>query len=161
MDVDGVLTDGSISYDSRGEELKTFDIKDGLGLKLLQKAGLKTAIITGRSSEMVARRARELSVDWVVQGREDKLQALQSLAREQGFELDEIAYIGDDLPDLAAVQSVGLGISVADGHETLRQSAHLVTRSAGGRGAVREACEWLLGQQGKLNAMLSAYEAPK
>jgi 3-deoxy-D-manno-octulosonate 8-phosphate phosphatase (KDO 8-P phosphatase) len=158
MDVDGVLTDGRITYDSRGEELKSFDIRDGLGIKLLQRAGLKTAIITGRISPMVERRAAELSIEWVIQGREDKLQALKSLATEVGLDLDEIAYIGDDLPDLSAIQSVGLGIAVADADERVLRAAGLVTKRSGGRGAVREASEWLLSQTGKLNAVLAGFE---
>ncbi len=159
LDVDGVLTDGRITYDSEGRELKSFHIKDGLGLKLVRSAGLKTAIITGRTSPMVERRARELGIDWIVQGREDKAEALQALAEEQGFALAEIAYMGDDLPDLAAVQIAGLGLTVADGHERVRQAADFVTRLPGGRGAVREACEWLLQQQGKLNAVLASYDS--
>ena len=159
MDVDGVLTSGQITYTSSGEELKSFDIKDGLGLKLLQRAGLKTAIITGRHSEMVRRRAAELDIDWVIQGQNNKLTALQSLAAEQGMQLDDIAYIGDDLPDLAAIQRVGIGMAVADAVESVRKSARFVTSRLGGRGAVREACEWLLMERGSLNAILASYEA--
>lgn len=161
MDVDGVLTDGIITYDSANNETKSFNIKDGLGLKLLRMAGLKTAIITGRTSDMVERRARELQIDWLIQGREDKLTALKALADEQGFGLEEIAYIGDDLPDLAAVQSVGVGIAVSDADERVCNSAKMVTEAAGGHGAVREACEWLLDQQGKLNGVLQEFEAKK
>lgn len=159
MDVDGVLTDGQVIYGSSGEEIKAFNIKDGLGLKLLQKGGLKTAIITGRTSEMVVRRATELGIDWLVQGREDKLTALQKLADNQKFELEEVAYIGDDLPDLAAIQSVGAGIAVADAQPQIRQAAKFVTQNPGGHGAVREACEWLLHQQGRLNKILADFEA--
>lgn len=158
MDVDGVMTDGSVVYTSDGNEIKAFNIKDGLGLKLLQRAGLKTAIITGRTSQMVERRSTELGIDWLIQGREDKLTALQKLADEQGFTLQEIAYIGDDLPDLAAIQSVGVGMAVADANTRVIQAAQFVTKQPGGHGAVREACEWLLDQQGKLNRILSTFE---
>lgn len=158
MDVDGVMTDGSVVYTSDGNEIKAFNIKDGLGLKLLQRAGLKTAIITGRTSQMVERRSTELGIDWLIQGREDKLTALQKLADEQGFALQEIAYIGDDLPDLPAIQSVGVGMAVADANTRVLQAAQFVTKQPGGHGAVREACEWLLDQQGKLNRILSTFE---
>jgi len=157
MDVDGVMTDGRVTYTSADEEIKAFDIKDGLGIKLLQKGGLKTAIITGRNSKMVERRMGELGIDWLIQGREDKLEALRELATEQNFELEEIAYIGDDLPDLAAIQSAGVGMAVADASEHVRQAAQFITKNPGGHGALREACEWLLDQQGKLNLILSAF----
>jgi len=157
MDVDGVLTDGRVAYTSAGDEIKAFDIKDGLGIKLLQKGGLKTAIITGRTSKMVERRFEELGIDWLIQGPEDKLQALKELASEHNFKLEEIAYIGDDLPDLAAIQSAGIGMAVADASQEVRQAAQFTTKNSGGHGAVREACEWLLDQQGKLNRILSAF----
>ena len=103
LDVDGVLTDGRIYYGNRGEELKAFNIKDGLGIKLLQRSGVQVAIITGRQSEIVARRARELGIDAVVQGREDKLVALRELCGQLQLGLEQCAYMGDDLPDLGAI----------------------------------------------------------
>lgn len=159
MDVDGVMTDGKVTYSSQGEETKAFDIKDGLGLKLLQKGGIKTAVITGRNSPMVSRRVEELGIDWLIQGREDKLTALEELAKEHGFKLEEIAYIGDDLPDLAAIQRVGLGMTVADANDRVKKASQYTTTRPGGHGAVREACEWLLDQQCKLNRILVTFEA--
>ncbi len=159
MDVDGVLTDGRITYTSAGEELKSFNIKDGLGIKLLQREGIQVAIITGRNSPMVERRAEELGIDHIVQGREDKYQALCELSESTKIALDQMAYMGDDLPDLTAVMQAGLGITVADGHASLRDVATLVTRLPGGAGAVREACEWLLNQRGALNSIIRSYES--
>ena len=106
MDVDGVMTDGKITYTSDGQELKSFNIKDGLGIKRAQASGIETAIITGRTSPMVERRARELGIAHLVQGREDKLAALSDLVDQMNLSLDQVAYIGDDLPDLTAIESV-------------------------------------------------------
>lgn len=148
LDVDGVLTDGSIYYGNDGEELKAFSIKDGLGIKLLQRAGVEVAIITGRQSRIVARRASELGIDEVVQGREDKREALRELCRRKSLELSECAYMGDDLPDLGAILSAGLGMTVADACEAVTEAADWQSRYPGGRGAVREACEYLLEARG-------------
>lgn len=157
LDVDGVLTDGRLWFGNNGEELKAFDIKDGLGIKLLQRAGVAVAIITGRRSELVARRARELGIEHVIQGREDKLVALNALCAELGLNLDEVAYMGDDLPDLSAIRAVGLGVTVADGHPFVaRHAAHTTTRG-GGAGAVRELCELILRGRGQLDATLESY----
>ncbi|MAL95922.1 MAG: phenylphosphate carboxylase subunit delta [Haliea sp.] len=144
LDVDGVMTDGSVTYSSDGQELKTFNIKDGLGIKLVQQAGIRTAIITGRQSSCVERRARELGIADLVQGREDKLTALEALCQQQGLRLDECAYMGDDLPDLRAIRAAGLGLTVADAVVQVRTSADWCSDFPGGRGAVRQACEWLL-----------------
>ena len=114
LDVDGVMTDGRVTYTSDGQEIKSFNIKDGVGIKRLREAGIKTAIITGRSSPMVTRRATELGIDHVIQGREDKLHALKELLREIGGTLADVAYMGDDLPDLAAIAAVGLGACPSD-----------------------------------------------
>lgn len=144
LDVDGVMTDGSVTYSSDGHELKTFNIKDGLGIKLVQQAGIRTAIITGRQSSCVERRARELGIADLVQGREDKLTALEALCQQQGLRLDECAYMGDDLPDLRAIRAAGLGLTVADAVAQVRTSADWCSDFPGGCGAVRQACEWLL-----------------
>ena len=144
LDVDGILTDGRIYYGNDGEELKAFNIKDGLGIKLLQRAGIEVAIITGRNSEIVARRARELGIAEVVQGREDKATALRELAAARGLELSDCAYMGDDLPDLGAIASAGLGLTVADASHTVRDAAHWTSALGGGCGAVREACEMII-----------------
>ncbi len=157
LDVDGVLTDGCIYYGNQGEELKAFNIKDGLGIKLLQHAGIEVAIITGRKSEIVARRARELGIATVVQGREDKHQALLELCRKRGVSLDECAYMGDDLPDLAAVMACGLGLTVADGSHSVRQAADWQSTRNGGCGAVREACEFILNTRGEWSALEASF----
>ena len=117
------LTDGSIYYGNAGEELKAFNIKDGLGIKLLQRAGIGVAIITGRQSDIVERRARELGIADIIQGREDKLSALTALCGDKGISLDQCAYMGDDLPDLAAISRAGLGLTVSDAVEPVKQSA--------------------------------------
>jgi len=158
LDVDGVLTDGRIYYTNTGDEIKAFNIKDGLGIKLLQESGVKVAIITGRSSDIVARRARELGIEDIVQGREDKRDALVELCRRHDLALEDCAYMGDDLPDLGAVRACGLGMTVSDGAVPLREAADWVSTLPGGGGAVREACEYILQARGALAALLSAYE---
>lgn len=157
LDVDGILTDGSIYYGNSGEEIKAFNIKDGLGIKLLQRAGIAVAIITGRQSEVVARRARELGITDVVQGREDKLTALEALCREKSLDLGHCAYMGDDLPDLAAIGSAGLGLTVSDATDVVREEADWISSAPGGRGAVREACEAILQARGQLSTLLAEY----
>ena len=158
LDVDGVLTDGKLYYGNSGEELKAFDIQDGLGIKLLQSAGIKVGIITGRSSDLVKRRAKELSIDPVIQGREDKLTALNELLKDMNFNLEEIAFVGDDLPDLAVVRRVGLGITPANGNHILASQALWQTKKSGGNGAVREVAELILIAQGKLESLLASYQ---
>jgi 3-deoxy-D-manno-octulosonate 8-phosphate phosphatase (KDO 8-P phosphatase) len=157
LDVDGVLTDGRLWYGNDGAELKAFDIQDGLGIKLLMRGGVDVAIITGRTSALVARRGAELGIRRVVQGREDKLVALNELCAELGIGLAEIAYMGDDLPDLSAIRAVGLGITVANGHEAVVPHAALQTRRNGGNGAVREICDLLLRAQGKFDGIVERY----
>ena len=148
LDVDGILTDGRIYYGNSGEELKAFNIKDGLGIKLLQRSGVQVAIITGRQSEIVARRARELGIEAVIQGREDKQLALQELCRQQHLTLADCAYMGDDLPDLSAIMAAGLGLTVADASASVRAAADWCSTLNGGCGAVREACEFILRARG-------------
>lgn len=144
LDVDGVLTDGRLLYGNDGEELKAFNIRDGLGIKLLQRSGIAVAIITGRQSAIVQRRASELGIHWVVQGREDKRQALEELCVDLGMTLNDCAYMGDDLPDVAAIRAAGCGLTVAGACTAAVRSAQWQSRSGGGEGAVREACEALL-----------------
>ena len=157
LDVDGILTDGSIYYGNAGEEIKAFNIKDGLGIKLLQRAGVAVAIITGRQSDIVARRARELGISDVIQGREDKLTALRALCQDKGLAMEHCAYMGDDLPDLAAITSAGLGLTVSDATEVVRQAADWVSSAPGGRGAVRQACEAILDARDQLASLQSEY----
>ena len=144
MDVDGVMTDGKITYTSDGQELKSFYIKDGLGIKRAQASGIETAIIPGRTSPMVERRARELGIAHLVQGREDKLAALSDLVDQMNLSLDQVAYIGDDLPDLTAIESVRLGACPADAATEVKSKANWVSTRAGGGGCVRELCDLLV-----------------
>ena len=153
LDVDGVLTDGRIYYGANQEELKAFHIKDGLGIKLLQRDGIIVAIITGRSSAMVDRRAAELGIEHVVQGREDKLTALKELCATLDIELDACAYMGDDLPDLSAIAAAGLGLTVADANTSVASEAHWQSDLCGGDGAVREACDFILRSRGSLGKL--------
>lgn len=158
LDVDGVLTDGHLYYGNSGEEMKAFNIQDGLGIKLLQQGNVQVGIITGRVSALLQRRADELGISPVVQGREDKLTALNELLQTMDISLDEIAFMGDDLPDLAVIRRVGLGITPANGSATLAQQAHWQTTRRGGDGAVREVAEMILGAQGSLDSILAAYQ---
>ena len=144
MDVDGVMTDGKITYTSDGQELKSFNIKDGLGIKRARASGIETAIITGRTSPMVERRARELGIAHLVQGREDKLAALSDLVDQMNLSLDQVAYIGDDLPDLTAIESVRLGACPADAATEVKSKANWVSTRGGGDGCVRELCDLLV-----------------
>ena len=148
-DVDGVMTDGGLSFDENGVETKTFSVRDGLGIKLWGRAGGTFGIITGRISRIVERRAEELGVEMIHQGISDKLTLVKKIAAEQSCSLEQIAYIGDDLPDLPVIRAVGLGIAVADAAEEVRVEADLVTKTLGGRGAVREAVEVILKASGR------------
>lgn len=157
LDVDGVLTDGKLYYGNSGEELKAFNIQDGLGIKLLQQGGIQVGIITGRVSTLLQRRADELGINPVIQGREDKLIALRELLKSQNLDLHQIAFMGDDLPDLSAINSVGLGITVANASSTLAAKADWQTLRSGGDGAVREAAEMILKAQGKFDTLVERF----
>lgn len=157
LDVDGVLSDGRLYFSDRGEEIKNFHIQDGLGIKLLARAGVETAVITGRSSSIVARRAENLGIRHVMQGREDKLTALEELSKSLALDLNSVAYMGDDLPDLAAIRRVGLGLTVANANYVVREHASWTSQHNGGDGAVREACEFILRAQDKLQSLLDEY----
>ena len=157
VDVDGVSSDGKLYFGNNGEEFKSFNIKDGLGIKLLRDSGVKVAIITGRQSEIVARRAKELGIEDIVQGRDDKCQALLELCQHHQLDIVECAYMGDDLPDLSAIKSAGLGMTVADACAVVRKSADWVSRHDGGCGAVREACEFILSARGEWSALESGF----
>lgn len=159
MDVDGILSDGQIIYNSYDVETKAFYVQDGVGLKGLIDNGITLAIITGRTSPMVERRARELGIHHVVQGRDDKFTELDKLAVSLGLELNECAYMGDDLPDLKAIKQAGVGITVPNGCDEVRQVADFVTTKTGGHGAVREACELILKAQGRYDAFVAEFLA--
>jgi 3-deoxy-D-manno-octulosonate 8-phosphate phosphatase (KDO 8-P phosphatase) len=148
FDVDGVFTDGTLYYGIDGDTLKAFNILDGIGLKLLQKAGIQTAIITGRQSPMVEKRFSELGVDFVIQGREDKGQALENLANKLALEKKDIGYIGDDFPDLSTLHITDFFATVPNAPLQVQEIASFVTVKSGGEGAVRELCEFLLEAQG-------------
>jgi 3-deoxy-D-manno-octulosonate 8-phosphate phosphatase (KDO 8-P phosphatase) len=157
LDVDGILTDGRLYFSNQGDELKTFNIQDGLGIKLLQGAGIQTGIITGRSSNIVEKRAAELGIELLVQGQENKLRAMQEIQQQLGLSSEAVAYMGDDLPDLLAIRHAGLGMTVANGNWRVREEADWISDFNGGDGAVRQACEFILRAQGKLDNALSAF----
>ena len=144
LDVDGVLTDGRLFYGPKGELLKAFHVRDGHGIKQVAAAGVAIAIISGRKSEAVLRRARGLGIRYVTQGAADKLVALRKLAKARGVSLEDCACVGDDTPDAPILAAAGLGIAVADAHQDALDAADLVTTRAGGCGAVREVCDWLI-----------------
>ena len=149
FDVDGVLTDGRLWYAEDGHELKAFHVHDGLGLKRLRANGIEVAIITARISHLVAQRTGELGIVHVYQGQDDKLACFGKLLSALQLEADECAYTGDDLPDLAVMQRVGLPVAVANAHPWVRERARWRTRLAGGAGAAREVCDLILCAQGK------------
>ncbi|WP_111495744.1 MULTISPECIES: 3-deoxy-manno-octulosonate-8-phosphatase KdsC [Marinobacter] len=159
LDVDGVLTDGRLYFTAQGDELKAFCTLDGHGIKQLRRAGIDVAIITGRNSPLTARRARDLGVEHLQQGREDKEAALKELLEELAISASEAAYIGDDLPDLGAIMHAGLGIAVPNGHWYVREQADYCTETGGGEGAVREICDLILQAQNKLAEMHQTYHA--
>lgn len=157
-DVDGVLTDGSVVFDNQGIETKKFHIADGLGIQLWRRAGYRFGMITGRSSHIVRLRAAELGVELVRQGVEEKLAVVQQVVAELELRMNQVCFIGDDLPDLAVVQQVGMGVAVADACDELRRAAQFVTKRPGGRGAVREAIETILKAQGRWDDIVQRYQ---
>ncbi|WP_255856197.1 HAD family hydrolase [Marinobacterium rhizophilum] len=157
FDVDGVLTDGHLNFLPDGTEVKSFNTLDGLGIKLLQQAGIETAIITGRRSPQVEMRAQALGITHLLQGREDKLVALKEIWAQTAHDSDTTAYIGDDWPDLGAIRAVAFGATVPNGHPLMRQHAHWCTERAGGAGAGREFCEQILSARGQLESLVSEY----
>jgi YrbI family 3-deoxy-D-manno-octulosonate 8-phosphate phosphatase len=161
LDVDGVLTDGGVTWNNQGIESKTFNIRDGLGLKLWQRAGGQTGIVTGRSSHVVQLRADELGIGIVRQGVNDKLETVAGILAETGLGWEQAAFIGDDLPDLAVITRCGVGITVADAAADVRAAADLVTSLPGGRGAVREAIERMLVARGSWEAIVARFGGPR
>ena len=157
MDCDGVLTDGRLWLTDDGDEQKSFNTHDGLGLSLLHRAGLKSGIITGRSSRAVARRAQELGVEFVCQGNPDKTAAFEQLLQQAGVDENEVAFVGDDLPDIPIMNRAELAVAVADAVEETRSVAHYVTRAKGGRGAVREVIEIILKSQRRWQDLVEDY----
>lgn len=156
-DVDGVLSNGKVYYTNQGEELKSFNIKDGLGIKQLLNNGIQVAIITGRQSAIVDKRASELGISFIYQGKTDKQAAYQKIIQQLNITDKQVAHVGDDLPDLPLMLRSGLGISVADGYYLVQQKADWVTQNIGGQGAVREISDLLLTAQNKLDATHRKY----
>jgi 3-deoxy-D-manno-octulosonate 8-phosphate phosphatase (KDO 8-P phosphatase) len=149
LDVDGVMTDGRITMNDRGEETKSFDVKDGYGLRMLMAAGVEVVLVSGRRSQAVDYRAKDLGIEAVYQAISDKQELCRRLISDRGLEKQEVCSIGDDLPDLPMFAESGLCVTVADAVKEIREAADFITRNRGGFGAVREACEWLLKCQGK------------
>ena len=161
MDVDGVMTDGKFSYVPRPGggilETKSFDSRDGLGLRLAHHVGLKTGIITGRSSPVIEHRVKELGIHFLQQNALEKIEPYERICKAAQLVDAEVCYMGDDLTDLPLLMRVGLGVCVANGDDLVRENAHFCTRSPGGGGAVREAIELILTAQGKWDAILKSY----
>ncbi len=156
-DVDGVLTDGGLIYDNQGIETKRFHVRDGFGVRLWQRAGGRFGLVTSRSSHLVKMRAAELDITVIRQGSQDKLAAVKELLQELQVAPERVCYIGDDLPDLAAVQYVGVGVAVADACPELQAAADYVTQRPGGHGAARETVEMILKAQRRWDDLIQTY----
>ena len=157
LDVDGVLTDGSIIFGESNQEIKIFNVKDGLGIKLAQAGGIEIGIITGRTSEAVKKRADELDIKILSQGQPDKVKVYEQIKNDLGLKDDQIAYVGDDLNDLKLLQKVGLSIAVKDSCDEVKAEADYITKTPGGIGAVREVIELILKSQGKWQGLIQKY----
>lgn len=157
LDVDGVLTNGQLTFGNQGELMKTFHAQDGLGITLAHTVGLKTAIITGRKSPMVELRCAELNITDIYQGKQSKIASLHELMKKYDLSLEEIAYVGDDLNDLPILVRVGLPCAVANAAPEVKEHAKLVTECSGGHGAVREVLEYILKSQGKWEDIIQSY----
>ena len=157
-DVDGVLTDGGVIFDNQGIEIKKFHIRDGLGIKLWQRAGYKFGIVTARNSHIVKVRAAELGIDIIRQGFEDKLPTIREIMSQLRIAPDQVCFIGDDLTDLAAINLVGLGVAVADASAEVCAAADYVTRLGGGKGAVRETIELILKAKNRWVDLIRKYQ---
>jgi 3-deoxy-D-manno-octulosonate 8-phosphate phosphatase (KDO 8-P phosphatase) len=158
LDVDGVLTDGTITYTSGGGETKSFNTQDGLGIKLLQDSGVAVGIITARTSEAVARRAQDLRLAHVFQGKQDKLTVYESILKQTGLRPPQTGFMGDDLMDLPILNRVGLAVAPANAVAEIRQRVHYTTERGGGHGAVREVCDLILEAQGNLARMQATFD---
>ncbi|MFQ5441766.1 MAG: KdsC family phosphatase [Thermodesulfobacteriota bacterium] len=157
LDVDGVMTGGSIIYDDDGREIKVFDVRDGHGLKLLMRAGIGVGIITSRTSGVVAKRAEDLGIELLYQGRIDKLKAFGEVLERKALAADEVAFMGDDIVDLPVLKRAGFSVAVHDAVDEVRGRVHYVTSNPGGRGAVREVSELILKVQGKWEGLMERY----
>jgi 3-deoxy-D-manno-octulosonate 8-phosphate phosphatase (KDO 8-P phosphatase) len=157
FDVDGVLTDGGLFLGDDGQEYKAFNSRDGHGMKMLQYTGVEIGIITGRTSEVVKLRMENLGVQYVYQGKQEKLPAYEELRDKLGLSDEQIAYVGDDVVDLPIMRRVGLAVAVQDAHPFVVQHAHWQTPHGGGRGAARDLCEMIMEAQGRLQSSLEHY----
>ncbi len=160
LDVDGVLTDGQLFFSREGETMKAFHTQDGLGISLAHRAGIETAILTGRASEMVRLRGEELQIGDIYQGRADKVESMQELLDKHRLAVSQICYVGDDLNDLPLLLQVGLACTVANAVPEVKAVSHFVTSRSGGRGAVRQIIEMILQLQGKWESIVAAYRRP-
>jgi 3-deoxy-D-manno-octulosonate 8-phosphate phosphatase (KDO 8-P phosphatase) len=158
LDVDGVLTRGDIIYDDDGRQIKIFNVRDGLGLRLIGEAGIKIGVVTGRISMALKHRCHNLGIKHIFDGIADKAALLNQISNQTGVTVERMAYVGDDLPDIPIMKQVGVSIAVSDACDTVRQNATLVTRSKGGRGAVREICETILKAQGLWEQALERFK---
>ena len=157
LDVDGVLTDGSIIYSDAAVETKEFNVKDGLGLKLVMETGIQVGLVTGRTSKALHHRCRDLGIRHLYDGVRQKAQLLDQIVADTGVTADRTAFIGDDIPDIPLMRRVGLSIAVADAHELVRDAADWITAAPGGRGAVREVCDALLKTRGRWESLAERY----
>lgn len=156
-DVDGVLTTGVLLYSSNGTEIKDFHVQDGMGIKMLQQTGVQVAIITARKSEALIQRMSDLKVEHVYQGQADKVRAYEELKQNLNLTDKEIAYIGDDLPDLPLLRRVGFSVTVPNAPKIMKKHANWITKTPGGKGAVRELCELIMKAQGTYQAVIDSY----
>jgi len=157
FDIDGIMTDGGLYFSDSGEEFKRFNSLDGHGIKMLKSSGIQVAIITGRTSRCVTKRAENLGIEYVYQGVEPKLEAMVDLLDKLNLSRDATAYMGDDVVDLCVMRHVGLSISVPDSPQIVHEHSDYITKRRGGHGAVREACELIMSAQGTLDAQLAPY----
>ena len=158
LDVDGVMTDGSIIMDSEGRELKNFNVRDGHGLVMIQRHGIAVGILTGRKSDVVEHRARDLKITEVCQGALNKKEVFQQILLKHNLSPEAIAYMGDDIVDIPVLKMVGFSVAVADALELVKKTVHYVTVHRGGKGAVREVCEMLLEAQGFWHEVADRYD---
>lgn len=157
FDIDGVMTDGGLIFGDDGQQYKRFDVKDGQGLRLLQKAGIQIGIISARKSKVVEQRMHELDIEHIYQGQQQKRQAYEALKTKLALGDDEVAFVGDDLPDLSIMLRAGLALTVSNAHTLIKQHADWVAPSKGGHGAVREICEFILRAQNKYEEIIEEY----
>jgi 3-deoxy-D-manno-octulosonate 8-phosphate phosphatase (KDO 8-P phosphatase) len=158
LDVDGVLTDGKIIYNDRGEEIKAFDVKDGHGIKLLMRSGIEIALITGRESEVVLHRARDLGIEQVYQKVTNKMEVYEKILNDKKLEDENVGFVGDDLVDIPVLKRVGFSAAVLDAVSEVKEIADYIASKKGGGGAVREICELLLKAQNKWKGVIERYQ---